>query len=97
MSTLTTFLLSVPKLRKFQPSTAAELAACVCFKEVPPEEYVFIQGEPPEAYFILLAGTCALYVRDDDEDGLGVFLIDPGLHMSFVLAACAQKPEFGVP
>lgn len=38
-----------------------------------------MQGETPQAYFILLTGTCALYIRDDDEDGLGMFLNYPGL------------------
>lgn len=71
VSIIAEFLLSVPKLRKFQPSTAAELAADVGVRTIGPEEYLFMQGDVPEAYYVLVSGKCALYIREDDEDGLG--------------------------
>ncbi|GMH38295.1 hypothetical protein BSKO_06179 [Bryopsis sp. KO-2023] len=71
ISILVGFLLSVPKLKKFQPSTAAQVAERVSAIEASPEKFVFMQGEQPNAYYMLVTGKCALYIRDDNEDGLG--------------------------
>ncbi|CAD7700195.1 unnamed protein product [Ostreobium quekettii] len=73
ISCLASFLSSVAKLRQFQPSTIMELVREMATLELKRAEMLFEQGDLADAYDVLVMGKCALYIREEDEEGLGVW------------------------